>query len=133
MVADMFVVTLEPEYRADSKLVTIEDELSLGLQLTEKSANWLRRFYADRDDDWLERKYMPIKFFSEWEKYEWLFKRAIAGYRLSAADHMYIQWYESRPEYHALERLYGRYFQLKRIFADQLRPVFGTYDRSNPQ
>jgi hypothetical protein len=127
------MISPEPEFPASSQLVTIDEELALGLKLSVPSAKWLRRFYDSRDEDWLESGYSAFKFRAEWEIYEWLFKRAIAGYALSADDHMFMQHYESRPEYHMTEWLSYRYNQLKKIFADQLSPVFGTYNRRNPQ
>ena len=121
------------EIKPAPPLITIEDELDRGLITRPQTIRWLRWFYASRDDDWLARQKSPMWFRSEWEKYEWLFKRAIAGYQISNYDRAFMARYEISHEYHWTIGLADRYEQLKEIFAVELRHVFGGPERSNIQ
>lgn len=121
------------EIRPAPALITIEDEVDRGLITFPETLRWLRWFYANRDDDWLARRESPQWFHSEWEKYEWLFKRAIAGYEISVEDRKYMARYELSLEYCWTIGLADRYEQLKEIFAVELRHVFGGPERSNIQ
>lgn len=114
------------DFRATSDLLTVEDELDLGVKINTRLYRWLRKIYEQRfDDEWLERREMPVLFFSEWENYEWLFKRAIAGYQISIDDRKFMNRYENSLEYQCMPELKERYEQLKEIFSDTLRPVYG--------
>ena len=121
------------EIKPAPPLVTIEDELDRGLITRPQTLSWLRWFYANCDDDWLARQYSPQWFRSEWEKYEWLFKRTIAGYQISNYDRAFMARYEISLEYRWTIGLADRYEQLKEIFAVELRHVFGGPERSNIQ
>ncbi len=114
--------------------ITIDDELKMGLRIHPGHKAWVRDFY-DRvvDEEWFERRRMPLKFTSEWERYEWLFKRAIAGYVPGTEDFRFMHRYEISPEYGAIPGLRERYEQLKYKFAAELRPVFGTMNRRRMQ
>ena len=113
-------------------LVTFQDELRLGVRVDPKQERFLLGFYESLDEDWLEREYTPLWFQSEFEKYEWLFKRAMAGYLPGPEEFKFMHQYEESPEYKT--HFDFRYEQLKQIYADELRPVFGTlHKRRKPQ
>lgn len=114
-------------------LITIEDELERGLRTELETLRWLRRFYADLDDDWLARREMPLWFHGEWEKYEWLFKRAIAGYEIPIYDRKFMARYEVSLEYRWTPGMADRYEQLKELFAAELKPIFGGPERRTRQ
>ena len=113
-------------------LVTFQDELDLNVLVRSHQKEFLLDFYDSLDDDWLERKHTPLWFHNEFEKYEWLFKRAIAGYFPDTEDFKFMHRYEESLEY---QTDFGfRYEQLKLIYADELQPIFGTlHKRRNPQ
>lgn len=121
------------EIKPAPRLITIEDEVDRGLLSSSTTLRWLKEFYARQDDDWLARRQSPMWFRSEWEVYEWLFKRAIAGYEISIDDRKFMARYELSLEYRWTTGLADRYEQLKEIFAVELRPVFGGQERSNIQ
>lgn len=121
------------ECRPAPELITIEDELERGLITYPETLRWLRYFYDNCDEDWLARRETPLWFRSEWEMYEWLFKRAIAGYEIAVEDRKFMARYEMSLEYHWTTGLAFRYEQLKEIFAAELRPVFGGPERRTRQ
>lgn len=128
----MIEKTLPLDIGPVTTLVTFAEELELGVNVRPEYKDFLARFYADLDEDWFERKESPRWFHNEWEKYEWLFKRAMAGYPLTAEDFMFMHCYEVGLEYRTDTG--WRYEQLKLIFAEELKPVFGTlHHRRNPQ
>lgn len=121
------------ESRPIPNLITIEDELDRGLIIDSKTMRWLRSFYADRDEGWLAGKFSPMWFRSRWEEYEWLFKRAMAGYEISIEDRKFMACYEVTLEYRWTPGLADRYEQLKELFAVELRHVFGGPERRSIQ
>lgn len=108
-------------------LVTFKDELSRGLIIRPHEAEFLYEFYENLDDDWFERRETPFVFGSDWEVYEWLFKRAIAGYMPEVDEFAFMHEFEETPYYRA--QLAFRYEQLKKFYPDELAHVFGTMDR----
>jgi len=111
------------------QLVTFREELRHGMVVRPHQKAFLIGFYDDIDDDWLECNRW---FHNEWEKYEWLIKRAIAGYFPSPDDFMFMHRYEESLDYKA--DMGFRYEQLKLIYADELQPIFGTlHKRRKPQ
>jgi hypothetical protein len=127
------MMLMQYESRPAPELITIEDELVRGLIAPQKTLSWLRYFYGNQDEDWLARRETPMWFRSEWEKYEWLFKRAIAGYEIPIYDRKFMARYEMSLEYRWTPGLADRYEQLKEIFAVELRHVFGGPERNNIQ
>jgi hypothetical protein len=105
------------------QFVTFKDELDIGLYVSPKVHDIMEEFYEDIDLEWFERKFTPLWFDSEFDLYEWLFKRAMAGYSFSAHDHMIVAEFELTNQY---DLLAYRYERLKIVFADELKHVFGT-------
>ena len=108
-------------------LVTFLDELRLGILVRPDQREFLLDFYDSLDDDWFLREYTSRWFQSRFEKYEWLFKRAIAGYFPSAEDFKFMHEYEESLEYKTDTGF--RYEQLKLMYADELRPIFSTLSK----
>lgn len=113
------------DFQATSNLLTVDDELDLGVKMPPQLYRCLRKFYTRCDDEWLERRETPFRFFNEWEKYEWLFKRAIAGYQLSIDDRKFMNCYENSLEYQFMPEMHERYGQLKDIFSNALGAIYG--------
>ena len=123
-------LTWPPDHRSFCKtkckagiLVTFDDEQRMDILVSPSTHNFLTDFYEWLEDDWFARKEMPEMFHSEFDLYEWLFKRAMAGRRLTTDDYLFMFDFEANPQYRELA---GRYDRLKELFADELDHAFGT-------